>query len=279
MFTTISLKLYTPTLLELIQHLQKQNCTQDVSEAIQCAIDAWLQAGAAPAGSNDQVENPVASPVADHVFEPGSGPASGHASTPASGPACGDASGDVKLVRGYQWKSLFLPEGTVLRSWSYGEHNYARVQGDHIVHRGSPVTPNQFARLFARTTRNAWRDLYIRRPGDPSYTLACRLRDLLAAQPCHLAQPPQPPQLPPPALPPAAAAAPVPQPAQPTIAALLTTALSALLAGIGAVPLSAPPTPTPMPAAAPARDTPPGEGWTLPERRTKRFRLEDVAFE
>ena len=36
---------------------------------------------------------------------------------------------DPASVRGYQWKSLFLPDGTVLRSWSYGDHNYSRVAG------------------------------------------------------------------------------------------------------------------------------------------------------
>ena len=66
--------------------------------------------------------------------------------------------GDPGSVRGYQWKTLFLPEGTVLRSWSYDEHNYAKVEGDQIIHRGEAVSPNQFAQSFARATRNArWR--------------------------------------------------------------------------------------------------------------------------
>jgi len=78
--------------------------------------------------------------------------------------------------RGYQWKTVFLPEGTALRSWSYGEHNYAEVIGDQIIHQGRSVTPNQFARSFARTTRNAWFDLSVRLPGERFYTIASRLR-------------------------------------------------------------------------------------------------------
>jgi TPR repeat protein len=39
---------------------------------------------------------------------------------------------DPAGLRGYQWKSLFLPEGTVLRSWSYGEHNYAQRPGTRL---------------------------------------------------------------------------------------------------------------------------------------------------
>ena len=91
--------------------------------------------------------------------------------------------------RGYQWKSLFLPEGTVLRSWSYGENNYARVEGDKIIHEGKAVSPNQFAQSFARTTRNAWTDLYIRRPEDKQFKPACRLRQELAEQAERPAEP------------------------------------------------------------------------------------------
>jgi hypothetical protein len=99
---------------------------------------------------------------------------------------------DPAGVRGYQWKSLFLPAGTVLRSWSYGEHNYAYVEGDEIIHDGRAVTPNQFAQSFARTTRNAWSDLYVRRPGDKQFKLACRLRQELADQAKTQAPPMQP---------------------------------------------------------------------------------------
>ena len=95
--------------------------------------------------------------------------------------------GDPASIRGYQWKSLFLPEGTQLRSWSYGEHNYALVVGDQIIHNGKSVSPNQFAQSFARAESSA--------------------------------------------------------------------------------------------APAPARDTTPGQGWDLPERRKFRFRLGDVGFE
>ncbi|MBP1204649.1 hypothetical protein JOD97_002691 [Duganella sp. 1411] len=94
-------------------------------------------------------------------------------------------SADPEDMHGYQWKSLFLPEGTVLKSWSYGENNYARVEGDQIIHDGRAVSPNQFAQSFARSTRNAWQDLFIRRPGDKTFKIACRLRDELieAAKP------------------------------------------------------------------------------------------------
>lgn len=166
------------------------------------------------------------------------------------------AGSDPASVRGYQWKTLFLPEGTVLRSWSYGEHNYARVVGDEIVHKGKAVSPNQFAQSFARSFRNAWMDLHVRRPEDQQFKLADRLRKELARQ--------------------AAQAATAPAPAAPN-----HDALALLLANLQAAPAAEPaPAPPPaLPSAPAARDTTPGEGWTLPERRKFRFRLEDVAFE
>ncbi|SFV04592.1 hypothetical protein [Pseudoduganella namucuonensis] len=93
------------------------------------------------------------------------------------------------LMRGYQWKSLFLPEGTCLRSWSYGQPNYARVVGDQIIHDGRAVSPNQFARSFARTNRNAWDDLLVKRPQDKGWKKASILRKELAATPAAAGRP------------------------------------------------------------------------------------------
>lgn len=145
-------------------------------------------------------------------------------------------------TRGYQWKSLFLPEGTVLRSWSYGEHNYAQVEGDEIIHKGEAVSPNQFARSFARTTRNAWFDLSIRRPGEKHFKMASVLRRELAAQLALRQQ-----------------TKPVPAPA-----ATAPSAAEVL----------------PQETAAPTRPGKSefDPGWDLPERRKFRHRAEDIAF-
>jgi hypothetical protein len=134
------------------------------------------------------------------------------------------------VLRGYQWKSLFLPEGTMLRSWSYGEHRYAIVEGDRIMHEGVAVSPNQFARSFARTTRNAWTDLSVRRPGDKTYQVASLLRRQIARE----------------------------KQTEPSINPAAATESPA----------------TNKPAASP-----PVKYWDIPERRTMRYRLEDVAFE
>jgi hypothetical protein len=152
---------------------------------------------------------------------------------------------DPANLRGYQWKSLFLPEGTVLRSWSYGDHNYARVEGDKIMHEGRSVSPNEFARLFARTARNAWFDLSVRRPGDKRFTMADLLRKELAKQ-----------------------------------AGVVLGTPPAVIPVVPTAPAAAPPVPEAAsePSPAPARNTDREPGWDLPERRKFRYRLEDVAY-
>jgi hypothetical protein len=156
---------------------------------------------------------------------------------------------DPTNLRGYQWKTLFLPEGTELRSWSYGEYNYARVVGDEIIHNGQPVTPNQFAQSQARSTRNAWEDLKVKRPEDKQFMPANRLRQALAKQQSQ------------------------PQPAAVSAPALPESAIISLLTTMQAQLQTCAPS-----APARPRDPTPGEGWDLPERRKFRYRLEDVAF-
>jgi hypothetical protein len=208
MKSTMSLQVDTDTLLRLISHLKLRGGTQDISQAINSAIELWLSGQAKLAKGCD----------------------------PAN-------------VRGYQWKSLFLPEGTELRTWSYGEHNYARVIGDEIIHKGKPTTPNQFALSFARTTRNAWTDLSVKRPEDKQFKKACLLRAETKKQ----------------------------QPAvSGAVAALSDTSVLALLTALQSQLQASAPVP---PEAPRPRDTTPGQGWNLPERRKMRFRIEDVAFE
>lgn len=89
---------------------------------------------------------------------------------------------DPASVRGYQWKSVFLPEGTQLCTRSYGESQYARVQGEEIIFRGRTLSPNQFAHWAGRGTRNAWNDIYVRRPQDKFYIPASRLRAQVAQE-------------------------------------------------------------------------------------------------
>src|ERR1700741_160081 len=58
-------------------------------------------------------------------------------------------------VRGYQWKRLFLPEGTELKMNYRGSNAFAKVVGDAIIYQGQPTTPNQVAAEVAGTASTA----------------------------------------------------------------------------------------------------------------------------
>ncbi|WP_295999336.1 hypothetical protein [Rugamonas sp.] len=227
----MSLQVDTDILLQLIEQLRRLGGAQDVSEAITAAIAFWLDQG---------TEDPPVRPVAEPAYP-----------------------------RGYQWKSLFLPEGTILRSWSYGEHNYACVEGDRIIHQGRAVSPNQFAQSFARSTRNAWSDLFVRRPGDKQFKLARHLRRELAEQETKAAQ--------------VTIAAPPSDGVSAMLAALLTHARAVATPTTPTTPAVEPsaaePPPAVEPPPAPCRDSTPAPRWDLPERRQFRYRIEDVAFD
>jgi hypothetical protein len=78
--------------------------------------------------------------------------------------------------RGYQWKTLFLPEATELRMES-GDHTYhARVCGDQIIFGGRPVSPRGMTVAIAGEGRNAWRDLSLRLPGQRYFRAAMSIR-------------------------------------------------------------------------------------------------------
>lgn len=77
---------------------------------------------------------------------------------------------------GFQWKRLFLPEGTELKMLYRGRHAFASVVGDAVSYGGRPMTPNQFAAEVAGTARNAWRDLWLRLPGQRYWQNAAFIR-------------------------------------------------------------------------------------------------------
>jgi hypothetical protein len=82
----------------------------------------------------------------------------------------------VAPVRGYQWKLLFLPEGSQVRMNYSGNSYFAEVVGDEFVYRGDAVSPRQMTLEIAGDGRNAWRDLWVRLPGEKNWTRAERLR-------------------------------------------------------------------------------------------------------
>jgi hypothetical protein len=84
--------------------------------------------------------------------------------------------------RGYQWKTLFLPAGTRLRVNFGGHAFYADVQGDALIYEGRAMSPSQFANQAAGAGRNAWREVWLRFPGEQKWRPASLLRRQLEQQ-------------------------------------------------------------------------------------------------
>lgn len=82
----------------------------------------------------------------------------------------------VNDTRGYQWKNLFLASGTQIRMQYKGAYFYAKVEGDEIIYQDKPISPGSLANTIAGSSRNAWRDLWVKRPDDKEWKLAddCR---------------------------------------------------------------------------------------------------------
>jgi hypothetical protein len=77
---------------------------------------------------------------------------------------------------GYQWKQVFLPEGTRLRA-SFGRQPYfAVVAGAQIKYGEHAISPPCFANLYGSGNRNAWKAVWLRFPGSDEWLLAevCR---------------------------------------------------------------------------------------------------------
>ena len=82
----------------------------------------------------------------------------------------------LSATNGYQWKSLFLPDGTLLRTVFGGKNYHCIVEADAIVYNGQPVSPSGFVNAVGGIRRNAWRCTWILRPQTDQWKLADTLR-------------------------------------------------------------------------------------------------------
>ncbi|GJI97656.1 hypothetical protein RugamoR57_43740 [Duganella caerulea] len=78
--------------------------------------------------------------------------------------------------KGYQWKQLFLPNGTELRTTFGGKSTYAKVQDEVILCGGAATTPSRLANASGCGTRNAWHNIWLKFPGESTWKLAHRCR-------------------------------------------------------------------------------------------------------
>ncbi len=83
---------------------------------------------------------------------------------------------DGLSIHGFQWKTLFLPDATRLRTTHRDVIEFAKVTGDKIIaDDGASVTPSSFANRHAQG-RNAWRAIWLLFPGEEHWirALDCR---------------------------------------------------------------------------------------------------------
>lgn len=79
--------------------------------------------------------------------------------------------------RGYQWQTVYLPNGTQIRMTYRGDSTYGEVRHGKLFLGEESMSPSEFARHVANnTSRNAWRDIYVKFPGDGGWLLADDLR-------------------------------------------------------------------------------------------------------
>ena len=78
---------------------------------------------------------------------------------------------------GYRWQNVFLPNGTKVRMTYQGSTSVAEIKHEKLTFEGEALSPSEFASQVANNTnRNAWRDLWVRRPKDTDWIAADVLR-------------------------------------------------------------------------------------------------------
>ena len=83
--------------------------------------------------------------------------------------------------RGYQWRPIFLQNGSELRMSYKGTDYYAEIRHERLWYGEESMSPSQFAIYVAGHNRNAWRHLYIKFPGKGSWKLAGDVRQQVPA--------------------------------------------------------------------------------------------------
>lgn len=153
MIPRVTLGIDPDTLFSLMSQLRTMNSPLSLEEAANQAIQDWLAKAADPPA-----------PSADSTSE-------------------------LAPLRGYQWKTLFLPEGTKLRIAAYPDYPEARVIGNALECMGHETSPNAYIQACPGAHRNAWELISVLLPGVRHWKRADLLRRALP--------PPVPPKAPP----------------------------------------------------------------------------------
>ncbi len=138
---SICVPVHTGLFLKLSDFLRERGSGRDPVDVVESAIEYWM----------DNADWKTADLMPDTIIE--------------------------RQHHGYMWRPLLLPPATKVRMKYKGEIHHATVIGNNLIFNGESITPSEFANRVANgTNRNAWRDLWIRRPHDAEFQLADDLR-------------------------------------------------------------------------------------------------------
>lgn len=143
MKTQLSIPVETSTFLRLVDFLREQGSDRDPVEAVEAAIFYWID------NASWKQED-----LMPELY--------------------------VSESHGFTWRYkdtyLFLPHETEIRMRYKDKYHYAKVDGDEINYQGKSVSPGSLTKEITGTSRNAWRDLWIRRPDSNEWELADQCR-------------------------------------------------------------------------------------------------------
>lgn len=149
MESQISIPVKTALFLELAEFLETNGSNRDPVEVVSAAIDYWMDNAS---WKQDALMPEIA----------------------------------TQHAAGYIWMNekvpIFMPHGTTIRMRYKGKNYFAQVRQDEIIYEGVALSPSALANKIAGGSRNAWRDLYIRKPGQPTWELADNMRQQMAKQ-------------------------------------------------------------------------------------------------
>jgi len=94
--------------------------------------------------------------------------------------AAAKSQGTARTLDGYQWKDVFLPNGTTLRNVYKRTSYLAHVEGHVLRYDGRSVSPAQFVNAVGGSFRNAWATVWIRFPNETEWQPAMSLRKKVA---------------------------------------------------------------------------------------------------
>jgi len=93
----------------------------------------------------------------------------------------------MPATSGYQWKQLFLPNGTLLRTVFNGRNSHCLVEDDRLRFNGQETSPSKFVNAVGGIRRNAWKVTWALFPGSHMGTRGGAAKEQTPAPPKRMA--------------------------------------------------------------------------------------------